>query len=87
MDIEEGISSLLGQCEHLLVVIRQIIGVAPGQQDQLAIAVDAIVEDPVTLQLKIIKCNSYNIFSSFHGILPVHNRDWHCSIYYCATAA
>ena len=63
MDIEEGISSLLGQCEHLLVVIRQIIGVAPGQQDQLAIAVDAIVEDPVTLQLKIKKCNSYNIFS------------------------
>ena len=63
MDIEEGISSLLGQCEHFLVVIRQIIGVAPGQQDQLAIAVDAIVEDPVTLQLKINKCNSYNIFS------------------------
>ena len=49
MDTGEGISSLLGQSEHLLVVIRQVIGVAPGQEDQLAVAVDAVVEDPVTL--------------------------------------
>lgn len=55
MDTGEGIRSLLGQSEHLLVVIRQVIGVAPGQEDQLAVAVDAVVEDPVTL--KAIGCD------------------------------
>ena len=66
MDTEEGISSLLGQGEHLLVVIRQVIGVAPGQENQLAVAVDTVVEDPVTLRnslelldglFKIILCS------------------------------
>ena len=50
MDSSEGIRSLLGQSEHLLVVIRQVIGVAPGQEDKLAVAVDAVIEDPVTLK-------------------------------------
>ena len=54
MDSSQGISSLLGQGEHLLVVIRQVIGVAPGQEDQLAVAVDAVVEDPVTLNVKFV---------------------------------
>ena len=58
MDTEESISSLLGQSEHLLVVIRQVIGVAPGQQDQLAVAVDAVVEDPVTLKNLILRVSS-----------------------------
>ena len=60
MDTEKGISSLLGQGEHLLVVIRQVIGVAPGQEDQLAVAVDAVVEDPVTLRnskLRVLQNN------------------------------
>ena len=54
MDTGEGISSLLGQSEHLLVVIRQVIGVAPGQENQLAVAVDAVVEDPVTLKAMVM---------------------------------
>ena len=58
MDTEESISSLLGQGEHLLVVIRQVIGVTPGQQDQLAVAVDAVVEDPVTLKNLILRVSS-----------------------------
>ena len=59
MDTEEGISSLLGQGEHLLIVIRQVIGVAPGQENQLAVAVDTVVEDPVTLRnsLELMVCS------------------------------
>lgn len=55
MNTGEGICPLLGQGEHLLVVIRQVIGVAPGQEDKLAVAVNAVVEDPVTL--KAMRCN------------------------------
>ena len=54
MNTGEGICSLLGQGEHLLVVIRQVIGVAPGQEDKLAVAVNAVVENPVTLKAMIV---------------------------------
>ena len=47
MDVVEGVCAPLGQLEHGLVVVREGVGVSPGQQHQLAVAVDAVVEDPV----------------------------------------
>ena len=49
MDVVEGVCAPLGQLEHGLIVVREGVGVAPGQQHQLAVAVDAVVEDPVLL--------------------------------------
>ena len=49
MDVVEGVCAPLSQLEHGLIVVREGVGVAPGQQHQLAVAVDAVVEDPVLL--------------------------------------
>ena len=35
--------------QHFVVILREGVGVTPGQQHQLAVAVDAVVEDPVLL--------------------------------------
>ena len=52
MDSLKSITTLLSESEEFLVVIRESVGPAPGEQDQLTVAVDAVVEDPVSLPLQ-----------------------------------
>ena len=69
----ESISSLLSQGQKLLVVIRQSVGVAPWQQDKLAVAVDAVVEDPVPLSLHdvVAHMNSLNLRPGLRSMVSV----------------
>ena len=49
MNSGERIWAQHGGVVHLLVVLRRLVGEAPGQQDQLTVAVDGVVEDELVL--------------------------------------
>ena len=49
MSSRQGIRALAGQGVQLVIVVRHGQAVAPGQEDELAVAVERVVKDPLPL--------------------------------------
>ena len=49
MNSGQSITALESNGLHVVIVVRRVAGVAPGQQDQLAVAVDGVVEHKLVL--------------------------------------
>ena len=73
MNSKESISSLVSQCFQLLIIIREIICVAPWKQNQLAVTVDAVIEDPITSPIEkvVAHMNSLNLWPGFRTMISV----------------
>ena len=49
MNSGQSIRALESNGLHVVIVVRRVVGVAPRKQDQLAVAVDGVVEHKLVL--------------------------------------